>query len=80
MGMKILKRAVQKNFIVDTCFYTGEEVNELVSKGTISQLDDDKNYRIFTSDCKEVKFICDYDGFYQPVVVTNNGEIIHIKA
>lgn len=21
-----------------------------------------------------------YDGFYQPVVVTNNGEIIHIKA
>lgn len=80
MVMKILKRAVQKNFIVDTCFYTREEIIELVNNGTIMQLDDDKDYRIFTSDCKEVKFICDYDGFYQPVIVTNNGEIIHIKA
>lgn len=44
------------------------------------QLDGDKNYRIFTSYCKEVKFICDCEGFYQPVIVTNKGEVIHIKA
>lgn len=78
--MKILKRAVQKNFIVDTCFYTREEIIALANNGTIMQLDGDKDYRIFTSYCKEVKFICDYEGFYQPVIVTNKGEVIHIKA
>lgn len=74
--MKILKRAEQKNFIVNKDFYTRWDLEELVNRGTIVILFDD--YRIYASDCKEVKVIC-HEGFYTSVAITNSGEQIFIQ-
>lgn len=74
--MKILKKAEQKNFIVNKDFYTRWELEEMLNRGTIVNLFDD--YRIYACDCKEVKVICN-EGFYTTVVITNSGEQIFVQ-
>ena len=78
--MKILKKAEQKNFRVDMCFYRDYELERLKEQGEISSslFYGEKNYLVYTSNCKEVKVIC-YNGYYTNVVVTNSGTEIFIE-
>lgn len=78
--MKILKKAEQKNFRVDMSFYRDYELEELEEQGEISGslFYGEKNYVVFTSNCKEVKVIC-HNGYYTNVVVTNSGKQIFIE-
>lgn len=76
--MKILKKALQRNFNIDESYYTIAELEELKNSGLFFKIENSADYRIYASDCKEVKIICK-DGFYCPVVVLHSGKIIHIK-
>lgn len=73
--MKILKKAQQKNFIVDCDYYTNREIDTMLDNGLIKRLFND--YVVYAINCKEVKVICK-DGFYFSVVITKDGSIIHI--
>ena len=73
--MKILKKAEQKNFKVDTYYYTKYDIEEMEKRGIIKNIDD---YRIFAANCKEVKVIC-HEGFYTSVAITNSDEQIFIQ-
>lgn len=73
--MKILKKAEQKNFKVDTWYYTKYDIEEMEKRGIIKNIDD---YRIFAADCKEVKVICE-GGYYKTVAVTKEGVNVYIE-
>ncbi len=74
--MKILKKAEQKNFIVDDNYYTKYELDNMISQGLIVYMFE--AYRIYAENCTDVKVICD-DGYYNTVVITKTGKTIHIE-
>ena len=73
--MKILKKAEQKNFTINTWFYKSEELVTMLDNGIIDYIFN--KYVIYTEDCREVKVVC-FDGMYQTVAVTNDGLKIFI--
>ena len=91
--MKVLKRAKQKNVLVDYGWYTVNEINELLDKHILFTLDDDfkesyehvnytdvKNVRLFLNKVKELKVI--YNRVmecYTTVAVLDNGNYIYVR-
>lgn len=81
--MKILKRAKQKNFKLDTSYYTKSEIEQMYDEWKIfnfkeGKIDDDAP-RVGTVNISEVKIVCDDDGYYIPVAILKTGETIHIE-
>lgn len=92
--MNILKSAQQKNFVVDREMYTSDKLLDLVKRGVIFSFDEkfehknfecvwdinlNDEFRIYASDCNEIKVIYNKDyGFYQVIVITKAGEQIPI--
>ena len=74
--MKILKRADQKNFIVSDVYYTKHELEDMAQRGIITYLFD--AYRIYASDCTEVKVVCE-NGYYTTVVITKEGTKVFVE-
>lgn len=93
--MKILKRAEQKNFVVDRWAYSYSTLLDLVKQGVIfsfdenykhkhyeSEWDFDANdvFRIYAINCTELKIIYNKEiGCYQTVVITKAGEQIVVN-
>ena len=82
--MKILKRAKQKNFKVDTSYYLESQIEQMHDEGKVFTLKeeykiDDDTPRVDTSNISEVKIVCDDDGYYVPVAILKTGETIHIE-
>ena len=85
--MKILKRAEQRNFEVDYCHYTEKELEQMHKAGKVFTIDEvfnngknyDDTYRIDAEEVKELKIVCDEDGFYRNVAILKTGEKIYIE-
>ena len=91
--MKVLKRATQKNVLVDSGWYRMSEINELLDKHILFTLDDDfkESYehinisnidevRLFLNKVKELKVIYNKEmGCYATVAVLNDGSYIYVR-
>ena len=82
--MKILKRAKQKNFKLDTYYYTERQIEQMYDEGKVFNFKeeykiDNDTPRVDTSNISEVKIVCDDDGYYVPVAILKTGETIHIE-
>ena len=92
--MKILKKAKQRNFLLDNNYYNELDIKYLLIHGDVQRLDFTENcenmfkndfldmneeYIIFADDVKEVKVILDEYGYYRNCVVLKNGNMLHIK-
>lgn len=76
--MKILKRAKQKNFKVDTSYYLDSQIEQMHDEEKVFIIYYDTP-RVDTSDVSEVKIVCDDYGYYVPVAILKTGETIHIE-
>lgn len=76
--MKILKRAKQKNFKLDTWYYTESQIEQMHDEKKVFIIYDG-TVRVSTSNVSEVKIVCDDDGYYIPVAILKTGETIHIE-
>ena len=78
--MKILKRAIQRNFEVNDGYYTDSELLQLINENIVSRIVEDNlhsYYCVFTNKVKEVKVKLDEYGYYVNVAVLKDGtEII----
>lgn len=81
--MKILKKAEQKNFLVNRAYYTDNELENLFNNGYLFFItvddSDNKDYRISQQHIKEIKVILDEYGFYTNVAVLNIGTEIYVE-
>lgn len=93
--MMTRKNSEQKNVRVDKDMYTEKEIEMLVKTGFVCWLDEALNERfampdwwkyeetefiVFLADTKEIKVVYNKEwGFYQNVVILNNGTQIYIK-
>ena len=86
--MKIRKRAEQHNVLLNTDYYTVDQINQLLKLEVITYFDDDfnqcydevsswevreKQFRIFTDDLEEIKVVLDDYGHYTNVAVNKLG-------
>ena len=91
--MKVLKRAEQKNFVVNSDMYTYGEISMLLAFRYICHFDDDLNqnyefdkfhwnekiYRVFAEDVDEIKVVYNKEyGFYETIAIMKNGKTLHI--
>ena len=89
--MKTLKKASQKNVLLDKDFYTEDEIKLLMDRGIVWNLDKDNDYKCSFNydnlnvmnldlriDCTnaELKVICK-DGYYTNVLIKND-EIYYV--
>ena len=91
--MKVLKRATQKNVLVDSSWYRMSEINELLDKHILFTLDADfkESYehinisnidevRLFLNNVKELKVIYNKEmECYATVAVLNDGNYIYVR-
>lgn len=93
--MKILKRARQKNFVVDRGAYNYSTLLDLVKRGVIFSFDEnyehkhyecewdfnaDDVFRIYAINCTELKIIYNKEiDCYQTVAITKTGEQIVVN-
>lgn len=86
--MKVLKKAEQKNVVVDKDMYTEKDLKLMEAKGFVTSdkniftCEDEEavNYRVFLDDCKDIKVIYNEEfGFYANVVTLKTGEEIYIN-
>lgn len=74
--MKVLKKSVQKNVIVDNDYYTADQIEQLIAENRIFCSGD--SYRVHLTDCSEIRVVY-YCGYYVAIVVMNDGAVIHVK-
>ena len=87
--MKILKKATQKNVLLNNAYYTLTEVNEMLVSKEIGYFDDElfvkhdaltryefdnTQLRIFTDDIEELKVALDEYGSYTTIAIGKNGK------
>ena len=79
--MKVLKKANQKNAMVDTEMYSERELKSMESLGFIFRIDEKDVYRVGLSTGDELTVIYNDDnGFYNTVVKKNSlGLTIYVK-
>ena len=85
--MKIRKTAEQKNFQVDTTFYTERELREFEEEHLITDLHKvypdcvfEEHFVVFADDCTDIKVIyIDTIGSYATVVDTKDGTTIAVE-
>lgn len=79
--MKVLKKANQKNAMVDTEMYSNHELKSMESLGFIFRIDEKDVYRVGLSTGDELTVIYnDEYGFYNTVVKKNSlGLTIYVK-
>ena len=84
--MKILKRAEQKNIILNKEYYNIYQINSLLDQHIIFYIDSNHNvcydnvymfgdvdFRIFTDDLNEIKVELDEYKYYTTVAIHKNG-------
>lgn len=92
--MKVLKRAEQKNFIVNKDMYTENDIENLMYQGFVFWFDDNMAtrmdsvewfkydetvFRIYAENIEEIKVVYNKEyGFYETVAILYNGDTIHI--
>lgn len=93
INMKVLKRATQKNVLVDYEWYTVDEINVFLDKHILFTFDDDiresyehinysdvKNVRLFLDKVNELKVIYNREmECYATVAVMNDGNYIYVR-
>ena len=90
--MKILKKAEQKNIILNKEYYNIYQVNSLLDQHIIFYIDSnqkvcydnvymfgDVDFRLFTDDLKEIKVELDEYNYYTAVAVHNNGNKYYVS-
>ena len=93
--MKILKKAQQKNIEVNTDFYNVYQINEMLDRKLIFDLDEkfnEKHDNISSFDLFEGEYtfriftnnlkelkVVSDDGYYTTIAITNEGEKLYIK-
>lgn len=87
--MRVLKKAEQRNVVVDKDMYTEKDLKLMEAKGFITsdknifapnEDEEAVNYRVFLDDCKDIKVIYNEEfGFYANVVTLKTGEEIYIN-
>lgn len=80
--MKILKRAVQRNFVVNEGYYTDSDLLQLINANVVSRIggnDLHSYYCVFTNKVKEVKVKLDEYGYYVNVAVLKDGTEIFVE-
>ena len=92
--MKILKKAEQKNIILNKDYYNIYQVNSLLDQHIIFYIDSnqkvcydnvymfgdvDVDFRLFTDDLKEIKVELDEYNYYTVVAVHNNGNKYYVS-
>ena len=92
--MKVVKKAKQKNVVLDRDYYLFYDIKEMLDNKEICYLDnslnerydvyeyvkkfDNNNLIIFLDDCDELKILLDEYGYYKPVLI-KNGKKYFIK-
>ena len=80
--MKPLKKAEQKNVIVDVMYYTNEEYKDLEDIDGVGTLkvfsEGSKELVVFLEYAKDLKVALDEYGQYCNVAVMKSGETIHV--
>ena len=92
--MKVVKKAKQKNVVLNQDYYTFFDMQEMLEKKEICFLDENLNEKynlkdyilnhhnesliIFLDDCDELKIALDEYGYYKPVLI-KNGNKYYIK-
>lgn len=89
--MKILKRADQKNIILNKEYYNIYQINRLLDQHIIFYIDSNKkvcydnvnmfgdvDFRIFTDDLNEIKVELDEYNFYTTVAIHKNGNKYYV--
>ena len=75
--MKVLRRAEQRNVIVDKDWYTEEEINMFkLADYCFTLINDNNNLRIDLSYADKLEVV--YDGAYTNEVVMNDGTRIRV--
>ena len=84
--MKKKKKAAQQNLMLDTDYYTREEIKRLKDLGIVCDLKEmykgtfeEETLVIFTEELKEIKVILDDYGMYKTVAVNFDNEKFFIK-
>lgn len=75
--MKPLKKAKQKNIIINAYYYTSSQLKTLEQKPGI--FCEGTHLRIFTDEIKTIKVVLDDYGYYTNVVVTKDDDIIYVE-
>lgn len=82
--MKPVKKAQQKNVIIDREFYTDkqywalENIDGIFNINVFDGDDSDNKLRISTSHIKDLKVVLNEYGYYCTVAIMNSGETIHV--
>lgn len=90
--MKILKKAEQKNVILNREYYTDREIFDMLVNSEIFYFDresktvsynecvfdDEDVFRIFTDKLSEIKVVLD-NGFYTNVAIGKNGKTYFVE-
>ncbi|MBR3591255.1 MAG: hypothetical protein IKL46_00145 [Clostridia bacterium] len=92
--MKVLKRAEQKNFIIDKDMYSKHDIENLMYQGFVFWFDenmgirmdvvegfkyDETVFRINAVNIDEIKVVYNKEyGFYETVAILYNGDMVHI--
>ena len=91
--MKVLKKAEQKNVILDKDFYTAKQLFDLLSSREIFFIDenievsfnpmrafeDTECFRVSLNEVNELKVVYNKEyGFYETVATMKNGKILHV--
>ena len=92
--MKVVKKAKQKNVVLNKDYYTFFDILDMIEKKEICFLDENLNEKynlkdyilnhrnesliIFLDDCDELKISLDEYGYYKPVLI-KNGKKYFIK-
>ena len=92
--MKVVKKAKQKNVVLDRDYYLFYDIKKMLDNKEICYLDnclnegydvyeyvknfDNNDLIIFLDDCDEVKISLDEYGYYKPVLI-KNGKKYFIK-
>lgn len=79
--MKILKKAEQKNFTVNTDYYHNTDLNDLFKENAIDTLDicGDFKYVVYAANAKDIKVFLDEYGYYTNVFITKQDKMIYIS-
>lgn len=92
--MKILKKAEQKNVVIEKDYYTVREINEMLAAREIFYFGDnceqkyepvngwessEISFRIFTDNLAEIKVVLDESNFYTVVAIGKNGKTYNVS-
>lgn len=79
--MKVLKKALQRNVILNKEYYTENQIDEMIRNEEVFKISFDESdaVRISLEDVKELKVVLNEYDFYTTVAVGKNDKLYYIE-